>query len=817
MKLNYSDTKQRAAKLLRGFAFLLFALFAAPLFATPLFAQNEPPAGLMISARAGFDGLYKSNTWLPVTVSVANRGAPIEGEVRVYPRPTPGGDFVYRAPISLPTQSNKQVTLYVQLSTAPTYLLVELADNEGHLISSVRTNTLSRVAADELLYGVLSPDPGEFSFLENVNGSRSDASVAFLQIQDLPDVATAWNALDVLVFNDTDTAQLTAVQLQALDAWVSAGGQLVITGGANWQKTAISLSDWLPVTASGSETMADLPELVEAVGVPFRDPGPYVVTTSSLVRGELLFHEAGLPVLAARPHGRGAVYFLALDPRFAPLLDWRGVEVMFTEVASRAPSQSLWGASPAEGYAAQSAITSLPDLNLPSVWQLVGFLLLYTIIVGPANYFVLKRRARLELAWMTMPALIVLFTAVTYLTGFQLRGRDAIINQLAVAYSQADNPQARVYSLIGLYSPQRTTYDVLFPADTLARPLGNMFGRSFSSSHVNAVTYSSDTSIDGVRVDISDMVAFTAQTDRPAIDISGQGALHQSGALLRLEATIRNNSAWVLTDAALLFGDTAVAIGDFGPGQTETINQIIGGSTSSSTLPSFNTPLTSHANTLLGYSYYNDPVLYPRHQFLQAIEGEQFTPGTTSAQLPKNSAILIGWSDASQIEVGLAAGQVSHTSTTLYFVEIPLNQAVTGDASSGALSLPLFLLEWEALAESSVSDPEITYLQLSGGVAAFEYIPDAQFQQSPVTGLALQLEKDAFSSEISLPEVRLWNWQSEDWEVLTRVQWGETAVPNPTAYVGANNAVRIRLHDVDGDFYYPAITAVYPLLTVETK
>ncbi len=789
---------------------LLLFVFLAP----TAWAQNEP-SGLTLEVTGGFDSLYKSEYWLPITVTLANSGAPIEGEVRVFPRAAPSEDFMYRAPISLPTQSNKRVTLYIQLPGLATRVLVQLVDGKGTVIASAHTTQLTRVANGDLFYGVVSPDPGEFAFLENVAGSRSDANVAFLRLTDLPDVAVAWHALDVLVLNDTDTAQLTAEQLAALEVWVSTGGQLVVTGGASWQKTAVPLQTWLPVTLAGSETVADLPGLVEEMGIPFRDPGPYVVTTSSLARGELLFHEAGLPLLAQVPHGRGVVYFLALDPRFAPLLDWDGAEVMFAAVANRLSPPSLWGVGPEEGYAAQGAVTSLLDVNLPSVWQLVGFLLLYTVAVGPANYFILKRRKRLERAWITLPLMIVAFTTVTYFTGFQMRGSKAIINQLAVAYSQADGSQARIYSLVGLYSPRRSTYDLIFPSDTLVKPLANVFtSPTGADPNATAITYAAEHSVDGVRVDVSDIETFTAQTARPAIDIAGQGVLNQEGGFLRIKATIQNNSSITLEDAALLFGGTAVSMGDIQPGQTETVSQIVRGSSTSTgtAYGTYNAPLSGQADVLLGYDYYNDAKLYPRFQFFQALEGEGLG-GSTGLSLPRSNAVLIGWSKEPQIEISLDKGAVNYTSTTLYFIEIPLTQNLTAGLGTGTLVLPTFLLEWSALPDSTVGNPKVTYLQLEGGQASFEYQPGPEFQALAVTELALLLEKEPYT-EMPVPDVSLWNWQAETWESQTGVGWGETAVANPAAYIGPGNTVRIQLVDTDNKYSYGAITAVYPLLTM---
>ncbi|MBE7532066.1 MAG: hypothetical protein HND44_10205 [Chloroflexi bacterium] len=795
----------------------LWLLFLLPLlFVLPAQAQDEPapPAGLTLAARAGFDGLYKGEYWLPVVVSVANSGPAIEGEVRVYTGANTNTELRYRAPISLPTQSDKRVTLYIRMTGAASVALVQLADDDGQVIAQTRTSQLARVSADGLLYGVVSPDAGTFDFLSRVAGSRSDTAVAYLSLADLPDAPVAWNALDVLVLNDTDTTQFTADQLQALESWVNTGGQLVVTGGASWQKTAVPLADWLPISLTGSETVSDLPGLAEQTGVPFRDPGPYVVTTSSLVRGELLFHEAGLPLLAMTPYGRGAVYFLALDPRFAPLLDWSGAQTMFDAVAGRVPPLSLWGAPPFEGYAAQNAITRLPDLNLPSVWQLALFLLIYIAAVGPLNYLVLKRYNRLELAWVTLPTLILVFTAVTYFTGFQLRGREAIINQMAVAYSRAGSPQAQVYSLVGLYSPRRSTYDVIFPADTLARPFS---GFSFNpNTNAEAITFSNDNSVDGVRVDVSEVQTLQAQTNRPALAIAGEGTLNRQGtATVRLQVAVQNNSAQTLESAVLLFNDTAVPLGDLTPGETENVNEIVSSGASSSL--GYGGPLTRHANTLLGYDYYSSAKLYPRYDFMQSLEGESFSGGA-SLSLPRNSAVLVGWTEIAAIDIGLSQEMPKQTAVTLHFIEIPLSQNLTGNGANEELTLPAFLLDWKLLPDNTTTGSMVTPASLDlgmmGAQAGFEYTPPLEFQQIPVTGLTLLLEKENYSSS-TLPEVNLWNWQTQTWELQEGVNWGRTAVANPTAYIGPANAIRLQL--VSNDPGYQRLTAVYPLLTVKSE
>jgi hypothetical protein len=478
------------------------------------------------------------------------------------------------------------------------------------------------------------------------------------------------------------------------------------------------------------------------------------------------------------------------------------------------PTKSIWGSAPFEGYAAANSVANLPQLNLPSVWQMALFLLIYTGIVGPLNYLVLKRRNHLERAWLTIPLLILGFTAVTYFTGFQLRGSEVLLNQMAVSYSQAGSQQARVHSLIGLYSPRRETYDLILPADTLARPFSDSFGASIGGSQSEAITFSNENSIDGIRVDISDVETFMAQTDRPAPAISGQGILSQEGSRNRLEATIQNNSEVRLDDSVLILGDAVIDLGDLAPGESETISHIItavasSGSGTSSRTPfaSPNQPLTSHASEILGFDYYNDPVLYPRYQFLEALQGDGFSG--SSLKLPSNVAILLGWSTEPLIDLGIDSGSSSQHDTTLYFIEIPLSQNLSSDT---AVTVLPYQLDWTVLANNGVGDGSISNLRLNGGWIEIEFQPWADFQELAVADLAIVLENADPTSSYLAPEVHLWNWQVQAWQPLDGADWGETAVINPASFLDESNSVRIRLDDRENAFEN-VIQTIYPSLS----
>ncbi|MFZ1396970.1 MAG: hypothetical protein WAS33_08740 [Candidatus Promineifilaceae bacterium] len=783
--------------------------------AAPIAAQDEEN-GITLDLTVGYDSYFKREHWIPVQVTAANSGPAVEGYVQI--RVPQGGGLepsVYRTPLSLPTQSNKRVVLYIKLP-AGVNVDLSLHQADGSLVAEVSSGNLSNLdASSDLLYGVVSPDAAEFAFLERIPGGRTDAAVAFLTVDDLPETAVAWAALDVLIYNDTDTSQLTSQQRTALEVWLKNGGQLIVTGGANWQKTAVSLTDLLPVTVDGSRSVDDLPGLRERIGIEFRDPGPYVVATSSLRSGELIFRQDDLPLLARQSVGRGSVYFLALDPRLAPLLDWDGSDAIWAAIASRVPAVSSWGLGPQNSYAATEAISSLPTLALPSILQLVGFLLVYTVVAGPLNYWILKRRNQLEKAWLTIPALVIIFSAITYFTGFQLRGNDTIINQISVAYSQTDAEQADVYSLLGLYSPQRKTYDLVLPPNALARPYSQNFGAPFNSDEANigAITYGNEVTISDVRVDIGDISVFLAESAVPAVDVSGSATLTVEGNSLILALDVLNNSDVTLETASILVGNRALSVGEIAPNERTTLSLPMGvtGSTTSVFTGGFSsgTPLSANAETILGsFDYYNDRILYPRWQLLQALESSNFGGSSTFA-IPAETAVLIAWSTEPQINASLGEDAFDSESTTLYLIEIPLEQNLV---SGRNITIPISLLNWQPLANNNVYNPTIQDLYLNGGWVEFSYTPWPELQGMDVTRLGFSLTQQFEDPTQLTPEVRIWDFEEGDWQLIDNAAWGRNNIQEFAPYIGPNNEVRLRLQDNNSQFGL-GIGEIYPILT----
>ncbi|HUR53186.1 MAG TPA: hypothetical protein VMZ71_03590, partial [Gemmataceae bacterium] len=87
------------------------------------------------------------------------------------------------------------------------------------------------------------------------------------------------------------------------------------------------------------------------------------------------------------------------------------------------------------------------------------FIVLYILLIGPVEYFFLKRvLGRLELTWVTFPIIVLTVSAAAYFTAYAVKGRDLKINKVDVV--EIDPASGRVYGTtwFTIFSPRIDTY-----------------------------------------------------------------------------------------------------------------------------------------------------------------------------------------------------------------------------------------------------------------------------------------------------------------------------------------------------------------------
>jgi hypothetical protein len=774
-------------------------LLALP--ATLANAQTESN-GIAMTVKAGFDGYYKDAMWIPVRVTLSNDGPDVAGGVVRIAAPRYDGSMVeYNRPVEMPSGSRKEVTLYIAVEGYVSKVGVTYTSGSDTLAN--QSARITQLSASDLLYGVVATSASAFNVLTQIDPINGQGRVAQMVLQDLPPASIAWRALDALIISDVDTGELTAEQQDALRTWVSGGGRLIVAGGPNWQKVAAGLGDLLPLAPSGSQTVEGLDALAAYA---YDDvPGPsLLVTTGQLQPGAIALVSAGnAPLVVERVLGYGRVDFMTFDPSLDPIKGWSGTEGVFRSILSVSNERPGWAGSYRNWYNAGEAVNAIPGIGLPHVLQVCVFLAGYIAVIGPLNYLILRRFKRRELAWVTIPAIVILFASITYVASFGLRGTRATLHRLTVAQVWENSDRAQVETLVGIFSPRRSEYDLQVDGDLLLRPLpSDTYYGTVDTSLDGAFIEQADTaSIRHVRVDVGAIKPFVAQGQIPAPEFVSALEYGVTGANPSLKGTITNLSTVALHDAVVLAFSGFQQVGEVAPGQTIgvdiplTSNRATWTVQSSTQILSSGVPATSLypsgyysgydstiENILGTTSYYDDRETYRRYSLLTWL----FDPYSSGGR--GSGTYLVGWANESPVNVSLAGGDFNTADQTLFLVRLQPRMVL----GNGAISIPPGLMTWETLdpGNGGGGSPYDSYL--SQGYFTLRYRPFAGLDFTNIDSLTMHLDSYGAKGSSQL-DISLWNQETGEWVEMKGVKWGDTEIESPERFVGGDGHIDVRV------------------------
>ncbi|MCD6553750.1 MAG: hypothetical protein J7M16_07120 [Anaerolineae bacterium] len=750
---------------------LVVAALLAGVLPANIHAQEGGPS---LQVQAGFDGYYRPDDCLPLLVTVANEGREVQGEVRVIRDDSMGRRTVYAQPVLLPAHSRKQFFLYVFGEGYIPQITVRLVER-GQVLRK-QDVSLSAIQPGDALVGVVSSSPSTLNLLAALTTAQGGrVFVAHLSLQDLPPQGRAWGALDALVLNDVDTSVFTPAQREALAAWVTFGGHLVVAGGLSAVQTAAGVADLLPVDVTGTHTVDDVSALGEFSGTPLVDGGPTVVASCQVREGRVLVAQGDQPLLVRRQLGSGRVTYLALDLTTAPLQGWVGNEALWERLLMRDSTQRP-NLGVRDGNALRGALASAAPLTLPSPWLVGCFLSFYVLIVGPLNYVILRRIKRTVWAWVTIPVCIVLFSGCAYLTGFQIRGRRVIVSQVSIIRAWAGQPIAGVDSYVALFSPRRGTYQVEVEGAPLVSrlPEAYVMGMDTSSLHVQQ---GDPVTVRDLRVDVGEMRGFTAQTYVTAPAIRADVRLDDSTDQVRLVGTLTNEGAVPLEDCLLALRNQTVTLGTIQPGQTVQVDEAV----------DFGASLFYHELVDKLASGTSLEVKSRRRQIAQAVFGYGYEgPGVALLDSGLN---LVGWQEGAPLAVTVAGQSPAVRATSLWLISIPLAR------ETGSVVIPPGFMFWEVVESDGVYNPTPYGFYLGGGSVTFRFHMGAEFSDLHVQELTLYLgcERANYGGSPTLPRVFLRDWGDGGWVQQSGLVWGANPIRDPVAYVSPEGVIEVRV------------------------
>jgi hypothetical protein len=618
-----------------------------------------------------------------------------------------------------------------------------------------------------------------------------------------------------------DTGVLSSDKRQAIADWVTQGGHLLVTGGTSWQETAAGLLDLLPMQPEQSSTVEDLSALA-------RWGGASSLTGQTLVAVGDLHPDArvlastpeGVPLLVRRSLGAGTVDYLTADPAAEPLRGWSGLSDLWFSLATTLAPRPSWMHPFTFWNSAADAVQVFPGYNiLPEVLPLCGFLAAYIALVGPLNYLVLNRLNRREYAWFTIPAFIILFSVLAWITGFNLRGNDARLSRISVVQSWPNAERAHTEQLMGLLSPRRTQYSLLMEDGSFLRPIPRSDARLLTGN-LQVSTDIQQTDVfraADFSVDASIIASFNASgmVEKPAL--GGQATMFYDGSVSVIRGSVRNDSNQALNDPVILARGVSLRLEEsLEPGDVKTFSLTIPNEGLPSPGPMADVPIPgSGIYGYAGYGYpnnrnqtirqsiidllgdgYNENAFYQpvgetpeaQEKYRRQLFLESFVLDYYFATGRGNHAYLAGWSDSAALPVTLEGAGWNSQDTTLYIAQLDVD--FTPPTEEVLISADQFT--WVVRERAGLSEVTPLDIALQPGdevIFRFTPLPDAVLAQ--VKELVLQLDGSNAVSR-TLP-MQLWDWRASAWREVEVPSNGPHVISNPARFLGPQNMVEIRI------------------------
>lgn len=641
---------------------LLAVLGSAALAAGPSPAPSVPAnADVHIQARALLGGHVRPGAWTAVDVLVSNDGPAVNGELRI--RGQQQGRSQYGVEVQLAPGARQGFTLYAQTALFGSRVNVDLVS--GEQVVATQTATIRSHDAYSPIVAVVAERPENLLPQINaamVNPNVGSTTVITLNPADLPPRVEAWAAIDRLVWQDVDAAQLSDIQLEALRLWIGAGGRLVILGGTTGVATVRGFDrvvggrvgeELLPFDPQHTVDVAPT-DLVSLVGQLPADAATVPALAGVLRHGSVLARSGDDVVAAEVGYGRGVVTLVGFNPAERWIAAGTASSVLWHRLLPQVSGPALNPLNLPDDSQIVYALQNLPSVDLPPIEQLFVLLVAYIALIGPINYLILRRLDKREWAWVTIPALVAVFAVGSYGLGATLKGSDVIVNEISVVRAAQGTGRGIGQIYVGIYSPSRRTFDVRVPGDALLSNPTSMAQMGQTETPLDVLFGDTSSRLRNFEVGFGVLRGFRAEApaDAPALESD----LRLTAG--KLQGTITNRSDTRLENIALLFGGGVAVLPSLEPGESRTIDLDTTGT---------NQGGYALSERIFGSTFPRDQAEARAVYTRRAVIDQLFPYGTTGGA---DAPLLLAWRQGAVLEVELVGDSPNRVGEGLFMIPL---------------------------------------------------------------------------------------------------------------------------------------------------
>ena len=519
----------------------------------------------------------------------------------------------YGEEISLTAGESKTFSVIVSSVGSSGKVNLELLDEKDNVVYSETEKATLEMTGSKTMIGILSDDYSALGYLDGiamkVNDYEGVTSIIELTKDSMPEEGTALAALQYIVIDNFDTAQLSDKQYSALKNWVNDGGVLILALGSNYKNVLNRFNDDFVTGTIGELGKKQLVWVSEQTKETSTEDNVAVSETESTEsetneENEQQENENSLADVDCvefelnggsemttfstdqsayqKDSGLGKVVVLSYALGMEPFVSYEGrIEVansLLTNAWGDATENSLYGYSTINRslYNATNVARLTDSSRKPSTILYAVILILYVILVGPGLYLILKAVQKREKIWVAVPVVTLLFTGIIYMTGFLYRVNKPILGTCSIITLDGNTQAERVYTDITCPKAEWYTINIKdeysgfrYNADEY---YAGVFDEGVSQKPFN---YMLKKQSDGTQLIINNQSTF--EENSFVVEKNGENVIGTIDSELKctttgIEGTVTNNTCYDLKSVVVTFEYFLYQVGDMKKGETITID-----------------------------------------------------------------------------------------------------------------------------------------------------------------------------------------------------------------------------------------------------
>jgi hypothetical protein len=518
-------------------------------------------ARTILEIETGLEHRYRVGRWSPLILTLSSdRPRTVNVELRV--ANASSSAMTIRQQLGVGTQPQKYVVYApVGVYYDPVQATVFDADT-GKLLTRWPDEDVQNPIGVSQQIGFMMITAGRSPLMQNLRrpGDRGSAVVSHLNYPLLPTAGIGYDSADVVYLNSPDWSQITVDQQRAMIDWARAGGTIVVYPGADTIPADGPLVAALPCDVGAIESKPVTSAQRDSLRLPSRFQTLASRPLMNRPGARTVWLPESIANVSIRSIGLGNIAVVSTDLGHLTFQDDSSsnsfnhrflVAVLGTDVKQTTPDHGYYDTDIAAANAALDRIGQIPNtgsFGFSYIALVVGGLML---IVGPIDWFVLKKLGKQPWTWATTVGWIGVFTCGAVYAGHLLRSGDLHFRTLRLL-DQAGGRVVAQEDVALIYAPRSAQYAVTADTETWWQPVpsGSRYGGSSITAPIDTQQTHRGTSLDPMWIDVWNwrFLRVSKYIDQPAMIDAKLRVNEQSG---NIEGTITNLTKHALSNVEI--------------------------------------------------------------------------------------------------------------------------------------------------------------------------------------------------------------------------------------------------------------------------